>query len=89
MTFSQGELVRYRGKVIGYIAGLYAPHSYPGTYTVIGTDEAVELNNIGWWDYSRWTELGGVLDDVCAGTMVHNFHERDLQKCQTKLGNTL
>ena len=89
MTFTQGDLVKYQGKVIGNIAGLFGS-LYSKVYTVIGTDEAIQSGDVAFWKWGSWGQHeNNPLNSLCKNKYVYNFHVDELQKAQTKLGNVL
>jgi hypothetical protein len=89
MVFTQGELVKYQGKVVGTIAGLFGPN-YPNVYTVLRIDE--DSRDVCWWGWGSWripSNTNPELHELCRCKYVYNFLANELQRCKTKLGNIL
>jgi len=88
-SFFEGELVRYRGRVVGNVVGLFNSEDYPNVYTVLQLEDN---DGVCWWRWENWTlprTTNPKLRALCRGKRVYNFHIDELQKAQTKLGNTL
>ena len=89
MKFIQGALVKYRGSVVGNIAGMYDPINYPSICTILATDEAKASGVLPYWLWESSARRLDHLQELCLGKYVYTLYIEDLQLARTKLGNML